>query len=380
MKALLLTVDFPPNSGGIQRYLFNLYNNFPKNEFVVVAPKVDGWQESDAAHDLKVYREDFYMVKGSLLPKRAEKVKRLIKCVHRLLQIIKEEKIEVIHVGHSFPLGVSACLIVQRITKLDYIVFTHASEISTNVEEEKKGRVLKKFLRNAKKVITVSDYTKEILLQNGIKSENIVLIHPGINPLDASVGDYKPLLSDKKVLLTISRLAKRKGHDMVLKSIPLVVKEIPNFIYKIVGTGSQKENLEQLVENLDINKYVEFIDHIPDSELPNYYRECDIFILNSRVLENGDAEGFGIVFLEANLFGKPVIGGDSGGIPDAVEENVSGLLVNPIDIQEIADSIILLLKDQDLAEKLGKQGKQRAENLFNWDHVSKEAYRKLASS
>jgi len=166
------------------------------------------------------------------------------------------------------------------------------------------------------------------------------------------------------VILTVGNLVERKGHDVVLKSLPKVLKEVPNTVYLIVGDGEQKQNLKELVDELGLGEQVIFTGRVPEKELPQYYNACDVFIMPSREI-GSDIEGFGIVFLEAGACSKPVIGGRSGGIIDAVEDGVSGILVDPTNVDEISQTLITLLTDDELARRLGRQGRKRVEEDFD---------------
>jgi phosphatidylinositol alpha-1,6-mannosyltransferase len=152
----------------------------------------------------------------------------------------------------------------------------------------------------------------------------------------------------------------------VIEALPEIIKKVPNVIYLICGKGPHKKKLISLVNKNNLSDYVKFLGQLPQEDLTAYYQLCDVFIMPSRQLPNGDVEGFGIVFIEANLFGKPVIGGRSGGIPEAILDGQTGVLVNPIDIINIADAAIQLLTDKTLSQRLGQQGQIRARNDFDW--------------
>jgi len=164
----------------------------------------------------------------------------------------------------------------------------------------------------------------------------------------------------------VGRLVQRKGHDMVIKAMPEIIKQVPDCIYLIVGGGPYKQTLERLVNKNNLRDWVKFIGTASHQDLPALYQLADVFIMPARQLDNGDVEGFGIAYLEANLFGKPVIGGKSGGVADAVIDGQTGLLVDPTDVSQIAKAAIKLLTDEAYAAKLGTQGLQRVNEEFDW--------------
>ncbi len=232
-------------------------------------------------------------------------------------------------------------------------------------------------LRNANMVIANSNFTRKVLnCSMNVESSKIVVVNPPVDTAKFKPGIgcddviMKYRLNGKKVILTVGRLSdkeKYKGQDAVIKALPRVSKRIPDVIYLIVGRGDDMERLKALVRDLGLEKKVIFAGYVPDEDLLQYYNACDLFIMPSRekMEEDGKGkkvEGFGIVFLEANACGKPVIGGRSGGIEDAVIDGVTGLLIDPENIDEIAGAIIRILTDDVLARKLAMQGKMRVEN------------------
>ena len=184
-------------------------------------------------------------------------------------------------------------------------------------------------------------------------------------------------MAGKKILLSVGNLVRRKGHDMVLKSLPQLIKEIPNLLYLIVGKGPEKGRLVGLIKSLNLEAFVKMEGNVPNSKLALYYKCADLFIMPSRELKNKynetiDVEGFGLVFIEANMFGIPVIGGRSGGIPEAIADGISGLLVDPHDEYDIAKAVKKLLSDEKYSRQLGENGRQRAINNFKISEESKK--------
>ncbi len=284
-------------------------------------------------------------------------------------QTIKNHRIELLQIGQILPLGTLA--LVYK--KVPYIIYAHGLDILLPQHYLRKKTLLKNIIKNAKGIVANSNFTKDELLKLGAESEKIVVAYPCPNikpkPLDQTEIDKvikREGLENKKIILTVGRLVKRKGHDMVIKALPRIIKQVPEAIYLIVGDGPMKSELQKLVYQNNLGERVKFLGKVSDQELNIYYQICDVFIMPSRQLDNGDVEGFGTVFLEANLFGKPVIGGRSGGIPEAIINGQTGLLVNPLDIEDIAAATTKLLLDEAYAAKLGTQGLERVENEFDW--------------
>lgn len=144
----------------------------------------------------------------------------------------------------------------------------------------------------------------------------------------------------------------------------------------IIGKGEEEERLLKLTKDLGLEKYVKFIGYIEPKDRSLYYNICDVFVMPSKTADI-DYESFGIVYAETNTCGKPVIGGKSGGIEDAVIDGVTGILVDPENIEEIKGAIIRLLTDQEYAKKLGENGRTRVEEELNWASVGKKIERIL---
>jgi len=264
-----------------------------------------------------------------------------------------------------------------------YFIYVYGLEIASPL---KRGLVYKKkfysfLLRNSTIVISISNNTKLLALKYGIPPEKIIVVHLGVdlerfNPNSKSSYLKKKYgFESKKIILSVGHLIERKGFDYILKSLPAVLEKVKNAFYVIVGEGEDKSRLKSLVKKFNIEDYVLFAGKINDKDLPYYYAMSDIFVMPSRELQSGDIEGFGIVFLEANACRKPVIGGHSGGIVDAVIDGETGILVNPTDPDEISKAIIKLLTDREYAKRLGENGRKRVEREHNWKNIAKTVER-----
>ncbi|MCK4326421.1 glycosyltransferase, partial [bacterium] len=211
------------------------------------------------------------------------------------------------------------------------------------------------------------------------------VIPPGVDSLrfrpdlDADAVLKKHHLFGRQVILTVSHLVRRKGHANVIRALPNVLRKVPNAVYLIVGRGAEEVHLRKLVHDLGLQDKVIFVTRVTDEQLPLYYNVCQVFIMPSyEIKEEGDVEGFGIVFLEANACGKPVIGGRSGGVEDAIINGETGLLVNPLNVVEIANALTRILTDREFAERLGRQGGKRAERELSWKQVTKRILEVMA--
>lgn len=360
MRILLATNDFPPKIGGIQTYCYQLVKNLALlgEEIVVLAPRVEGDLEFDK-------RQNFQIVR----------VRNKLNLYFTFFFILRRKRIERILVAHRANYARLASW-ANALFKISYDIVVYAGEILLS---KRKSSIQKNFKR-AKKIITISHFTKEKLIRIGIPQEKIVVIHPGVDPtkfnprLDSSQIRERYNLENKKVILTISHLVKRKGHRNVLKALPQVLEKIPNLVYLIVGKGEEEEALRKVVKDLKLEGRVIFAGEVRrEEELPLYYGACDLFIMPSyEIKEKGDVEGFGIAYLEAGASGKPVIGGRSGGVPEAIIDGETGLLVDPLNIDQIARALVKLLINPELSRKLGETGRKRVEQELNWQKVAEK--------
>lgn len=265
---------------------------------------------------------------------------------------------------------------LRRTLDLPFIVYAHGNEILAAQNTAWKRPV--QALRAAQCVIANSRFTAQLLARCGVAEVRIRVVHPGCDAMA-----FRPLAGAQRLrdqlfpranvtwaLLTVANLVERKGHDMVIKALARLAASLPGLGYVIVGAGPHQASLENLAAQSGITDRVAFAGLVPDERLPEYYAACDAFIMPSRMRpEHDDVEGFGIVFIEASACSRPIIAGRSGGIEDAVVDGVTGLLVQPEDVEEVAGAIARLASNPELARKFGQQGRARVLREFTWDQV-----------
>lgn len=365
MKILLPTLEYYPQIGGISSYISNQIRDWPHvdDSYVVCAPTQC---ESEKA-PFKVANTYYFKKKPSIIKPS------YLGLFWYLLKIVKKENIDQIHIHHVLPLGMAA-LLLKKFFKKEYVVFLHGMDFYLCFKSHRKTKQLRKILQGATRIIVNSNYLKEEVVKFFTASQDkIKIVHPcpsfketrlDQDVLESIAERINP--EKRPLLLTSARLSKRKGHDMVIKSLPLIKKRIPNILYVICGQGEEKNNLKALVHRLHLHKNVLFINFVTQEKLPYLYKIANIFIMPCRQVGDYDIEGFGIVYLEANLVGVPVIGGRSGGVADAIEHNKSGLLVNPLSKNEIVNSVIKLIRHKDYARQMSEYGYKRVVKNFNW--------------
>lgn len=363
-KNLFLTLDFPPLKGGVATYISHICKNLPQeNVLVVAATQKNLLEESISFHkqqNYEIIREDF-----------SDNWRILFKILRDLL---KQKKFNHMHINHILPLGyVALCFKIFK--RIPYTIYLHGLDIKLSNTKWHKKFLFSIILRNAYQVITNSENTKSILLKSHPKiKRNIDIVYPCPHEdlqTDLINTDIVSKYKDNLVLLTVARLVKRKGHERILKELPRLIKYYPNLKYVILGDGPYKADLLALINELKLEKFVDFIGKAPQEDLPSYYDLADIFVMPTQEIEN-DVEGFGITFLEANLFKKVVIGGDNGGVSEAIVHGKSGFLVNNSSRDQLFDTIKTLLDNEDLRVEMGEYAYKRVLENFTWENQIKK--------
>lgn len=379
MRLLLLTQDFPPKTGGIETYCFELAKRWNKSLsfFQVVAPSHKDAKKRDDKLPYPVRR---IKSKDSLLP---------ISATLPMLSLMKTNQFD--SVFHAQWQTLLASVISRKITGYPKQIFVaaHARELLLPPFAGSRGMLSKKLYAIRKDLFKavdgffpVSNYTAEILKNNGVSNEKIKVVHNGTDPdffkpVPAEELIHKHELEDKKIIFSVCRLVERKGMDSVLLALKKLVKSQKDLVYLIGGTGPDKQRLQQMVADLDIQEHVQFLGRIPDDELPQYYSMADVFVMPARN-SPPDVEGFGIVFLEANACETPVIGTKTGGIPDAIVNGETGLIVEPDNTGQLVAALSKLINNPKMAHEMGKKGRERVLSEANWDQAANKILKKIS--
>lgn len=374
---LIFTEDFPYWDGGRTIYAYQLAKIFYKyDKKILVLTHLFSKQDLDFDRRLpfKVIRVTMY--KNRWL--------RFIRMALIFLKLCICYNIKKVYAVVWFKPGFITYLL-GRFFGIEYFLTVFAYEVTAYKKPSFRKYIMNLTFKKAKLIFTCSQFTKDVIMQiMNLDPEKIINIPLGVGietfkpNLDSSVIKNRFNLYDKKVILTVGRLVDYKGQDMVIKAMPKILKVIPNAIYIIVGRDCGAESmLRKLVFDLNLENYVIFAGYVRhpfgindvNSELSLYYNACDLFVMLSREDPlTGDAEGFGLVYLEASACGKAVIGGRSGGVPSAVLDGVTGLLADPLDIDDIAEKIISLLTDKNYAGRLANEGLRRTQQL-SWENI-----------
>nr|HPM77762.1 glycosyltransferase family 4 protein [bacterium] len=244
-------------------------------------------------------------------------------------------------------------------------VCCHGNEILREVDKGGARLLLVRLiLRLAVRVVVNSTFMRDEIARL-IDPRRIV-----IAPLGADSGTLDPAAEPlqrlggfdffgREVLVTLGRIDPRKGHDMIVRALPTIVSKCPQALWVIVGEGEHRLRIEKMVNEAGLGEHVLFAGKVPDEQLSGILARADLFLLPNRRIGN-NIEGFGIVFLEAGMFGVPAVGGRSGGAVDAIDDGVTGLLCDGENPDDVAAKALAILTDPELAESMRRKAKERA--------------------
>jgi phosphatidyl-myo-inositol dimannoside synthase len=372
MRTLVLTEHFLPSVGGSINWLINTYSRYAPDEVVFVAPQEARHDASDRALPFRVERIPMRMFDWD--PTRPSSLYRYLSLTWRVKKMCSKYRIQQVHCAKVLPEGLIAWCI-NALRYMPYLIYAHGEELQIGLASRKFQWLMPRIYNQAKCIIANSRNTKSLLLKCGIQPQKIYIIHPGVD-VKRFRTDYAAGMGIRQrfnfvhrpILLTVGRLQRRKGHDMVIRALPTIQQRFPTIKYLIVGDGEELAYLKELSANIGVTESVIFVGRVSDAELPRYYSACDLLIMPNRQID-GDIEGFGMVYLEAAAAGKPVIGGRSGGTDDAILEGITGLRVDGNSAPEIADAVISLLAEPARMKIMGENGRRWVEQAFTWEAV-----------
>ena len=371
MKLLLFSYEFPPLNGGIGRYCATLSKVLPMqgHEVVVVIPRLIEGADSAAAHAkvecLKFHNSPLRMLVDAFR-------------LHRAIETHQPDHVLATH-GFSFvPLG-----LLSLVSSFRYVVTLIGSDVNRAAKPNEGLSKLQRYLFrrtlvHARNLICISHYSKDLLLSAFPRlAEKARVIHIGLDrEFFEAVNRQKTtcLRSDlglqrNVVLLTVSRLVPRKGHDQVLRGLGLALASCADLHYLIVGSGPDQTRLTKLVRDLNLEANVTFAGPVPAEDLKDYYDLADIYVMPSRQ-EGHLVEGLGLAFLEASARGLPCIGGHHGGVSEAIVNGSTGYLVDPEAADEIARRILQLRAKPDLRREMGRRARKFVKTSFSADEMA----------
>lgn len=382
--ALVLSEVFPPQKGGSGRWLWEIYGRLPEQHFQMVVGQTNQPHAADDAYSQAIHRVDLSMAFRGVA--NFNSIRRYVSIIRTVRKLALQNRVSELHASRPLFEGLVARS-VKLLTGIPYLCFIHGEDVNVAMTSRELRLLTSSVLKNASKLIANSTFTQKLLIDDwNIEASKIQLLHPGVD-----CEYYQPASNDlsrpdrwrdRLVLLTVGRLQERKGHDAVIHSLPQIVKRFPNVLYAIAGDGERRATLEQLTRKLGMTKHVQFMGEIDDDALRTSYQNCDVFVMANRAVGR-DVEGFGMVFLEAQACGKPVVAGNSGGTLDTLLSGKTGFLVsceNADQPEELVAVLTRLLEDPAERIRFGNCGREFVSGTFDWPRLAIRAERILALS
>ncbi|MFI9781494.1 glycosyltransferase family 4 protein [Streptomyces sp. NPDC051956] len=373
-KTLIVTNDFPPRPGGIQAFLHNMALRLDPEQLVVYASTwkrtregVEATAAFDAEQPFTVVRDRTTM----LLP--TPRVTR------RAVGLLREHGCTSVWFGAAAPLGLMAPALrkagAQRV-----VATTHGHEAGW-AQLPASRQLLRRIGESTDTITYLGEYTRSRIAAalTPAAAGRMVQLPPGVDEKTFHPGSGGDLvrarlgLTDRPVVVCVSRLVPRKGQDTLILAMPRILAAVPDAVLLVVGGGPYEKELRKLAAETGVTDSVRFTGAVPWSELPAHYGAGDVFAMPCRTRRGGlDVEGLGIVYLEASATGLPVVAGDSGGAPDAVLDGETGWVVRGGSAEESADRIVALLGDAELRRRMGERGREWVEERWRWDLLAEK--------
>lgn len=371
-RYLVLTELFLPTKGGTAVWFAEVYQRLSGKETHIVTADVPDAAAVDAIHSNTIHR--IRMRRVTWL--RPESLGMYANLLIKSLWLALTHRFTAIHAGRALPEGITAWL-VARLTLHPVVIYAHGEELTT-WGRGNKYKAMRFALRHADQVIANSEFTRDTLIEMGVKPTNITLIYPGVDVTRFRPGlecaDLRQLagaMNTGKLILSVGRLSRRKGFDQVIQALPALIHAGLDIQYVLIGIGEDYDYLLNLALKHGVSERVHLLGHVSIDDLPRWYNACDVFIMPNREI-NGDTEGFGMVFIEAAACGKPAIAGQTGGTGAAVVDEVTGFRVDGTDTAAIATALQRVLENKQYAQQIGNRALARAISQFDWSIVAEK--------
>lgn len=370
-KTLIVSLEYPPQIGGIATYVHDLANALPSQDVVVLAPSEKNSAEWDKQQKYKIIRSP--LLYKIFWP-------RWLKLYFVAKKIVKQEKIELVVLHHILPVGYIAHLL-KKIHNIPYLIFSHGTDVAVLGSMKDKRKKAMQIARGAEQIVVNSESLKQRLLKvfPEFGSKTTVLYPCPDNdfftpPSDEELEKMEHLyaLEGKKVILTVSRMAEGKGFPLLINHMSEVLKKVPNLVWMIVGDGPKREEIFDLIQKSYLQNIVRYMGEVPHAEIKKYYYLADIFILLTHPDKQGREEGLGLVFLEAAATSLPTVAGRSGGVEEAVLHSKTGLVVDAYNTVEVTSAISEFINNPEFAEQMGANARKRVEEQFHWSEQLKK--------
>ncbi|MEV6960494.1 glycosyltransferase family 4 protein [Streptomyces sp. NPDC051207] len=371
-KTLIVTNDFPPRPGGIQAFLHNMALRLDPDRLVVYASTWKRGAEGHRATAAFDAEQPFTVVRDRttmLLPTPA--------VTRRAVGLLREHGCTSVWFGAAAPLGLMAPAL-RKAGAERIVATTHGHEAGW-AQLPAARQLLRRIGEGTDTLTYLGEYTRARIAGalTPVAAARMRQLPPGVDEKTFHPGSggeevrARLGLTDRPVVVCVSRLVPRKGQDTLILAMPRILAAEPDAVLLIVGGGPYEKDLRRLAHETGVADSVRFTGSVPWSELPAHYGAGDVFAMPCRTRRGGlDVEGLGIVYLEASATGLPVVAGDSGGAPDAVLDGETGWVVRGGSADQAAERIVTLLGDAELRRRMGERGRAWIEEKWRWDQLA----------
>ncbi len=376
MTTLVVSDIFPPKTGGSGRWLWEVYRRLPREDYLIAAGEDPRQGDFDGPHDLRVARVPLRLDSWGLASLGG--LRGYARSIGALRRLAVRERVGMVHCGRCLPEGVMA-LALKAWSGVPFACYVHGEDVTTARDSRELSWLVRRALLSAEFLVANSRNTERILLDEwAVPAGRVRVLHPGVDtarfvpaPRDP---DARRRLGwgDRPVVLTVGRLQKRKGHDHLIRALHAVRRAIPDVLYAVVGDGEERGSLQALAAREGLGEHVQFAGEVADEELIRRYQQCDLFALPNREVGR-DIEGFGMVLLEAQACGKPVIAGASGGTAETMDIPATGRVVDCGTPDDLAALVAELLADRDRLRAMGEAARAWACARFDWGELARQA-------
>ena len=382
MKCLYLTTEFLPGPGGIGVHSHQIIEQLKKQydwDFKVILTQLDNSSLYDFDKFKKGYHADILLLKKS-----PSIIKLFINLVSLLITAVKYNPSIIISSGrHATWFGAFIKLFLRK--KL--VTFAHGSEFGTKDPKEKK--INKYSYSYSNLIISVSKYTLNyIKTKTNINCKNITVINNGANQKTFFKLNFaekekfivRNKLKEKKIIITLGNISKRKGQWVVINAMPEILKKNPNAYYYCIGNPTEKDDFLKLAKKLNVQNRVVFLVAISNTEVVKWLNISKIFLMTSTHTKDGDFEGFGIAVIEAALCGIPaIVTKGNNGVIESIVEGKTGFGVKEKSHLEVAEKVNFFLENSVICKKMGENARKRAIEKYTWEIKTREIYKAIQS-
>jgi len=366
MKILLFSTAYLPHIGGAELAVKEITDRLPGVEFDLITAKLKrGLPDFERIGKINVHRigAGNKFLDKPLLPNLG---------FLKAIKLHKRNKYDLIHGIMASQGSAAAYLFKFFYPRVPFILTLQEGDLDRNSPFDKfwQGRIIKK----ADVVIAISNYLAEFVKRYSKKAP-VYVVPNGVDLKKFKIQNskFKNKIQNPEIIITISRLVKKNGVDILIKAFPVLLKNLgsnhlsPKLL--IIGDGKERKKLEKLAQKLHIGDKIEFLGNVSPDEIPGYLSRADVFVRSSR------SEGLGSAFLEAMAAGVPIIGTAVGGIPDFLKDGETGLFCGLNDPKNLAEKMMLILNDENLRNKLVENGREMVEHKYSWDKIAEQMKR-----